>query len=165
MTILRCYRSYIRAISRFDKRKAWFVNMKEITIPAKIEALDDVIAFVEEQLESVDCPMKIMMSLDVAVEEMYVNIAHYAYPDENANGEGMATIRFEHDAEQNAVTITLIDQGIQYNPLEKDDPDITLSAEERQIGGLGIFMVKKSMDEVAYKYENGSNIFSMKKSL
>jgi len=137
--------------------------MKRLKLAAKLEALEEVLAFMDEYLEELECPMKINMQLDIALEEMYVNVAHYAYPDENADGQGMAEILLEPLTDNKGIRITLIDQGIPYNPLAKVDPDITLSAEERQIGGLGIFMVKKSMDKLDYRYENESNIFSMEK--
>ena len=135
--------------------------MKELEIEAKIENLDKVLGFVDEQLEAMDCPMKTQIQIDVAVEEIYVNIANYSYHP----GSGPATIRVEFEEKPLSVILTFIDQGIPYDPLAKEDPDITLSAEERQIGGLGIFMVKKSMDNVCYEYKNGSNILTLKKGL
>ena len=137
----------------------------EMTIPATLANLDKVSAFTEEYLESIDCPMKLMMKLSVAMEEIYVNVAHYAYPGENADGTGMVTVTFDHDPAQNLLTVVFKDQGIPFNPLEKEDPDVTASAEDRAIGGLGIFMVRKTMDDMAYSYEDGSNILTMKKHL
>ena len=135
--------------------------MKELVIDALTDNLPQVLAFVDEQLEAADCPMKIQMQIDIAVEEIFVNIAHYAYnPD-----IGTATVRVEVMSEPPAVDITFIDNGIPYDPLAKADPDVTLSAEERQIGGLGIFMVKKSMDDVKYEYLDGHNILTLKKGL
>ena len=134
--------------------------MKELTIEAKTENLDDVIAFVNGELENFGCGVKQQMQIELSVEEIFVNIAHYAYtPD-----IGTATIRVDND-DANTITITFIDSGIPYNPLEKADPDITLSAEERQIGGLGIFMVKKNMDEVMYEHKDGQNVLTLKKKL
>lgn len=135
--------------------------MKELDIEARVDNLERVLEFVDGELEALDCSMKAQTQIDVAVEEIFVNIANYAYKD----GIGKARICIEPDKENLSVTITFTDQGIPYNPLERDDPDVTLSAEERQIGGLGIYMVKKSMDEVAYCYENESNVFSIKKKL
>jgi anti-sigma regulatory factor (Ser/Thr protein kinase) len=120
-----------------------------------------VLSFVEKQLEEHDCPVKALMQLQIAVEEIYVNIAHYAFK----TPKGMATIRVSVGGEPVQVTITFIDNGIPYDPLKKADPDTTLSAEERQIGGLGIFMVKKSMDDVKYVYSKGQNILTIRKSL
>ena len=134
--------------------------MKEITLPAALDQLAAAMAFVEEQLEEMDCPMKAQMHLTIAVDEIFVNISRYAYPGK----EGNATVRVENTGD-GYVRITFIDSGVPYNPLEKEDPDITLSAEERPIGGLGIFMVKKSMDEMTYRYENGCNILSIAKKI
>ena len=135
--------------------------MKELEIEALVDNLTDVLAFVDEQLEAVDCPMKIQMQIDVAVEEIFVNIANYAYGTET----GKAMLRVEILPDPPSVDITFIDNGIPYDPLAKADPDITLSAEERPIGGLGIFMVKKSMDDVRYEYLDGHNILTLKKGL
>lgn len=135
--------------------------MNELTLEAKTENLDKVLSFVDEHLEEQECPMKTQMQIDIAVEELFVNIAHYAYSPE----VGPVTIRVEVQKEPLAVTITFIDHGIPYDPLAKEDPDITLSAEERQIGGLGIFMVKKSMDDIAYEYKDGQNILYIKKKI
>jgi anti-sigma regulatory factor (Ser/Thr protein kinase) len=135
--------------------------MDKLDILAKTENLDTVIDFVNEHLEGVECPMKIQMQIDVAVEEIFVNIANYAY----GTGEGPATVRINVDNQNKIVDITFIDNGVPYDPLAKEDPDITLSAQERQIGGLGIFMVKKSMDDVTYEYRDGHNILTLKKGL
>ena len=131
------------------------------TFPAKTEALNDVLGFVEETLESFDCSMKIQMAVSVAIEEVFVNVAHYAYGD----GEGDVTLGIDFDADSRAVTFRMADQGVPFDPLKKPDPDITLSAEERDIGGLGIFITKKTMDTVTYAYENGENILTMVKTI
>ena len=135
--------------------------MAELTLQASLEKLDEVLAFVEENLEKNECPMKVLMQVQIAVEEIFVNIAHYAYD----SGQGMATIRVEVGGDPLQVIITFIDQGVPYDPLKKEDPDITLSAEERKIGGLGIFMVKKSMDDVKYEYADGKNILTISKKI
>ena len=132
-----------------------------LTIEAKTDNLDKVLGYVDGFLEKAGCPMKTQMQIDVAVEEIFVNIANYAY----SPGIGSATIRFEKQDDSGTAQIIFIDSGIPYNPLEKEDPDTTLSAEEREIGGLGIFMVKKSMDDVQYRYENGQNILTLKKNI
>lgn len=135
--------------------------MKELTIAATVENIEAVTAFVDEQLEALDCPVKAQMQIDIAIDELFGNIAHYAYnPD-----VGEATVRVEVMEDPLSVVITFIDGGVPYDPLTQADPDITLSAEERAIGGLGIFMVKKTMDEITYRYENGSNILSIRKNL
>ena len=126
-----------------------------------MENIGTVTDFVNEQLEALDCPMKAQMQIDIAIDELFGNIAHYAYnPD-----VGNATVRVEVTEEPLAVIITFIDGGVPYDPLAAADPDITLSAEERQLGGLGIYMVKKSMDEITYEYKDGKNILSIKKKL
>lgn len=136
-------------------------NLNELTLEAKVENLDQVLSFVDGQLEQLNCPLKIQMQIDVAVEELYVNIASYAYDSPG----GSATIRVEVLQDPQAVSITFIDHGIPYDPLKKPDPDVTLSAEERQIGGLGIYMVKKSMDGVYYEYKDGQNILRIQKNI
>ena len=120
-----------------------------------------MLAFVDSHLEQLDCPLKAKMQIDVAVEELYVNIAHYAYNP----AVGSATVRVEVLQDPLAVSITFIDHGIPYDPLKKPDPDVTLSAEERAIGGLGIYMVKKSMDGIDYEYKDGQNILRIQKNI
>lgn len=133
--------------------------MGKIIVPAKDEALNEVLAFVDEILEANDCSMKAQMQIDIAVEELFVNIAHYAYGDENGEAEIEASVA------DGLCTISFKDKGVEFDPLKKPDPDITLSAEERQIGGLGIFMVKKSMNSVAYERKDGTNILTITKSI
>ena len=135
--------------------------MKELTVSATVENIATVTDFVNEQLESYDCPMKAQMQIDIAIDELFGNIAHYAYNPEI----GEATVRVEVVENPLSVVITFIDNGVPYDPLKNDDPDTTLSADERDIGGLGIYMVKKSMDDIAYEYKDGQNILTIKKSL
>ena len=105
--------------------------------------------------------MKSQMQIDLAVEEVFVNIAKYAYhPD-----KGRATVRVEVSDDPVQVRITFLDHGKPYDPLAKEDPDVTLSADERPVGGLGVFMVKQSMDDVTYEYKDGTNILTLTKSL
>ena len=134
--------------------------MEKLTVEATKENLLKVNEFVEMNLEKIECPMKAMMQISVAVEEIYINIASYAYGD----AIGQAEILLDTDT-AGQVSITFMDSGTPYDPLAKEDPDITLSAEERGIGGLGIFMVKKSMDDVQYKYEDGKNILTLVKKI
>ena len=135
--------------------------MKSITVEAKIENVDKVTEFVNEVLEEKECPLKVQMQLDVAIDEIFGNIAYYAY----GKGSGNATIQIEMEDNPPKITLTFIDQGIPYNPLESKDQDITLDIEDREIGGLGIFLVKKTMDELSYEYVDGQNILTMKKEL
>ena len=131
----------------------------ERTFDATDEKLHEVMAFVEEGLEAHEADMKSTMAITVALEEMFVNISHYAYPD--TTGKATVGMRFDHDE----VEIYLIDSGIPFDPLEKEDPDIKASIEEREVGGLGIFMVKQSMDECHYERRNGQNIFTMRRKI
>ena len=135
--------------------------MKELTIEAKIENTAKVTAFLEEMLEEADCPMRTVMQISVAVDEVLTNIASYAYP----GSTGTSTVRAEIDEGARRLELVFIDSGIPYNPLEAKEPDITLSAEERQIGGLGIFMVRKLMDEVLYRREGEKNILTIHKAI
>lgn len=135
--------------------------MKELTIEATLENIRTVTEFVDEQLEAFQCPMKAQMQIDIAIDELFGNIAHYAYNPEI----GSATVRVEVLENPLSVVITFIDKGIPYDPLKQENPDITLSAEKREIGGLGIYMVKKSMDEITYEYKDGQNILKIKKNI
>ena len=135
--------------------------MTELTVAATVENIETVTDFVNQQLEAMDCPMKAQMQIDIAIDELFGNIAHYAYNPEI----GQATVRVEVVEDPIAVVITFIDNGTPYDPLAKADPDTTLSAEERDIGGLGIYMVKKSMDDITYEYKDGQNILTIKKKI
>lgn len=135
--------------------------MKEMTIEATVENIEKVTDFVNEQLEVIGCSMKVQMQIDVAIDELFGNIAHYAYNPET----GPAAVLVEVTKAPVSVIITFIDHGVPYDPLKKDDPDLTLSADEREIGGLGIFMVKKTMDEITYEYRDGKNILRIRKEI
>ena len=135
--------------------------MKELVIEADRKKLWEVQAFIDEQLEAVDCPMLTQTAIDVAVEELFVNIASYAYEED----AGDVVIQVAMHEKPLSAEISFIDSGIQYDPLSKPDPDITLSVKERKKGGLGIFMVKESMDDVRYEYKDGKNILTIKKNL
>lgn len=128
--------------------------MIEQEFSAEDSNLDKVLAFVTENLENLECSPKAMMQIEISLEEIFVNVAHYAYKD---TPEKKGKVRIGCSMEEGIVKITVCDSGIPYNPLEKKDPDITLSAEERPIGGLGIFMVKKYMDEIRYEHVDGEN--------
>ena len=133
--------------------------MKNLVIEANVKKLPEVLAFIDESLEEAMCSVKIMMQVDIAVEEIFVNIANYSY--EGSTGEAEISI----DITDSAATIVFKDSGVQFDPLAKPDPDISLPAEHRQIGGLGIFMVKKNMDKVEYEYTEGKNILTLTKTL
>ena len=132
-----------------------------LTIEAAVKNLEAVQAFVDERLEAVGCSVKAQMQIDVAVEEIFVNIASYAY----APGTGDAAVCVELPENGSSVTISFTDRGKAYDPLSRDDPDISLPAEQRDVGGLGILMTKKLMDEVSYEYKDGQNVLTMKKKL
>ncbi len=133
--------------------------MDEIRLAATVDNLGEVLDFIDVKLEDMGCPVKHRIQIDIAVEEMFVNVAHYAYGKDG----GDVIVMAGPDEDNRGIMITLVDNGMEYNPLAKPDPDITLSVEERQIGGLGIFMVKKSMDKVSYEYRDGYNRFTMVK--
>ena len=135
--------------------------MKELVIEANEKNLWDVQAFIDEQLEEVGCPVLTQTAIDVAVEEIFVNIARYAYGQDG----GAAAVRVTLHEDPPSAEITFIDSGVQYDPLSNEDPDLTLSIKEQKKGGLGIFMVKNSMDDVSYEYKDGNNIFTIKKNL
>ncbi len=132
----------------------------EMVIEAAVENLPEVIGFIERHLEEVQCGMKAQMQICIAAEEVFVNIANYAY----APNKGNATVRIDV-TEEPLVIITFMDNGVPFDPLKKEDPDISLPASERRIGGLGIFMTKKTMDNVEYEYRDGQNILRLKKNL
>ena len=134
-------------------------NRQEFHVDAVIENIGKVTEFVDSQLEAYDCPVKAQMQIDIAIDELFGNIAHYAYnPD-----VGPATVRVEVVDTPLSVVVSFIDKGVPYDPLAKADPDVNLSLEEREAGGLGIFMVKKTMDEISYEYRDGQNILKIKK--
>ena len=146
----------------FDyKLKKGETYMESRTFPAKTESLTDVLAFTEQILEKYQCSMKIQTAICVAIEEVFVNVAHYAYGE--AEGDVKFDITFDKDTR--TATFRMADKGVPFDPLKKPEPDITLSAEEREIGGLGIFITKKTMDQVNYAYENGENILTMIKKI
>ena len=141
---------------------------KRLSLEAKLDNLDEVTGFIEETLGEAGLSMKQIMQVNLAVEEVFVNIAHYAYGKLDSTGKtipdtGTGPAEIILDTDDSRVLLTFIDEGTPYDPLKKEDPDTTLSAEEREIGGLGIFMVKKIMDDVSYKYENGKNILTFTK--
>ena len=137
------------------------MSMKELVVEADRKNLWEVQSFIDEQLEEVGCPMLTQTAIGVAVEELFVNIACYAYGD----GNGKTLIQVTVHEDPLSAEITFIDSGVQYDPLAKEDPDTTLSAKERKKGGLGIFMVKNTMDNVIYEYKDGKNILTIKKKL
>ena len=148
-------------LALLEKTDTLLFSLNELEIDAEEDRLQEVQAFVDEHLEAADCPVKAQMQIAVAVEEIFVNIASYAYVPE----KGKAKVRVEVSDEPVSVTITFVDHGIPYDPVAREDPDVTLPASQRDIGGLGIFMTKQIMDDVAYEYKDGQNILTLKKRL
>lgn len=135
--------------------------MNILTVPANVDCLDKVIAFINEELEAYDCPVKAQAQLELAVEEIFVNIASYAYNP----AEGEAEIRCEVMTGPLRVEIQFLDGGKPFDPLAKKDYDTSPEAfDEESVGGLGIYMTKQTMDEVQYAYEDGKNILTIKKN-
>ena len=135
--------------------------MKKLTMKAERENIPEVIDFIDRELDELGCSEKTKAQINIAIDELYGNIASYAYGEEN----GEVTVIIEGDSTPGAVSISFQDEGKPFNPLESREPDITLPARERTIGGLGIFMVKKSMDDVRYEYRDGKNILTIRKTL
>lgn len=135
--------------------------MQELRLQASDDTLYTVLGEMERLLDENNCPEVLKSIMLVAVEEIFVNIAHYAYGGKS----GEAIINLDIKQDPKCCRVEFRDHGIPYNPLEKEDPDITLSAEEREIGGLGIYMVKQSMDLVEYRYEDGCNILTLEKHI
>ena len=134
---------------------------KVLTVNASMDHLDEVIAFVEEQLESASCPLKVQGQICVSFEELYVNVVNYAYGEES--GECVIGMNISTVGNEKKMVLTVKDRGNPFNPLKKEDPDITLSVEDRPFGGLGIYMVKQSMDDVMYEYQKGWNVIKIVK--
>ncbi|MBQ8987710.1 MAG: ATP-binding protein [Lachnospiraceae bacterium] len=130
-----------------------------------LEAVPENFAAAQEQVRAFlapcSCSMRTLLELDMLVEEIFINIASYAYPDKR----GTAAIDLALNDKKDAITITFRDSGIPYNPLEKPSPDLSSPASARQIGGLGIFLVQKYADQLSYVYEDGENRLSLRKVL
>ena len=135
--------------------------MAQMTFPATLENIEAATDFMNGILESADCPMRTQMKLAVALDELMSNVARYAY----APGTGDVTVSVEVLEDPKRAVITLTDSGVPYDPLQKEDPDVTLSAEERNIGGLGIYIVKQSMDSMTYEYRDGQNVLTIVKNI
>ena len=135
--------------------------MKELTLKASLENIRKITDFVEEELADLKCPVKSHMHIVMAIDELISNVAHYAY----GLRTGDVKVIFDYDKAEDTIIITFIDRGIPFNPLEVEEPDISLDAHEREIGGLGIFMVKKMMDDIEYRYEDDCNILTIKKRI
>lgn len=135
--------------------------MKELTMSADRKNIPAVIEFVNQELDALGCSLKAEAQIDIAIDEIFSNIVKYGYEEEG----GEVTVSFDTSEEPLAMTLSFRDEGKPFNPLERRDPDVTLSAKDRKIGGLGIFMVKKSMDDIRYEYRDGKNILTIRKTL
>ena len=134
------------------------MSAEELRVEATLENLPAVIAFATETLTDA-CSLRERTHIELVTEEIYVNIASYAYPD----GDGFAVIRRDGGEGPEGLTLTFIDGGVPYDPLQKPDPDLTLPLDQRPIGGLGVFLVKKMVDEAHYEYKDGKNILTVRK--
>jgi anti-sigma regulatory factor (Ser/Thr protein kinase) len=134
------------------------IQYKKLEILAIVENLRPVLDFISTPLREKGCPESVVLQIEVVAEEVFINIAHYAYPPVH----GDATILVSVD---DVFEVVFSDAGKPFDPLQAKDPDVTLSVEERVIGGLGIYMTKKIMDEVSYRYEEGRNILTLRKKL
>lgn len=148
-------------LALLDKVDSLVFLRNRIVVDADREKLPEVISFIDQHLEKAGCSMGTQIKIETAAEEIFINIASYAY----GTGKGEVVICLNFEKSPKAMLLTFIDRGVPFDPLAKEDPDITLKAEDRKIGGLGIYMVRKTMDEVSYKYEDGQNILTIKKFL
>ena len=135
--------------------------MEEMTVQATVDNVEVITDFVNKQLDALHCPIPVKIQIDIAIDELFSNIVNYAYSPE----EGPVTVRMDVADEPHSVIITFIDHGKPYNPLITAAPDTTLAAKQRHIGGLGVFMVKNTMDDVAYEYRDGMNILTIRKKV
>ena len=135
--------------------------MKEMAFTASIDMIGPVTDFVNEILAGLDCPEQSRIQIDVAVDEILSNIIRYAYP----SAPGPATVRVEVEKDPLTVVMTFIDRGAPYNPLTAKAPDITLPRRRRPVGGLGLFMVRNTMDDLSYEYRDGQNILTVRKKI
>jgi len=142
-----------------DGTKNDLTETKKITLPALIESVTRITEFSETEMEMHECPMKVIVQMNIAIDEIVSNVVNYAYGDE----KGDVSVSLDFLDSPRAVRMTFRDKGNPYNPLKNADPDITLSAEERNIGGLGIFIVKKNMDSMEYAFEDGENVLTITK--
>ncbi len=131
-------------------------------MPAKIESLYAVQNFIEQQLESNNCPVPLIISINVAIEEIFVNIVQYGFP--NTSDKNNITINC-FIKNHSIFYVQFYDKGITFNPLQQNAPDIDSPIEDRSIGGLGIYLARKIMDEINYEYKDGKNQLTLKKNI
>ncbi len=146
------------AVVSFPGREG--AEVKELTVKASVGNIPAVMDFVNGELERLSCPKKPRIQINIATDELFANIALYAY----APSTGEVTVRVEPVTEPAGVVISFIDTGVPFDPLMREDPDTSSPAEERKPGGLGIFLVKKTMDEMIYERDSGRNVLSIRKN-
>ncbi|KZX10305.1 ATP-binding protein [Methanobrevibacter curvatus] len=137
--------------------------MEKIVVPGKVEYLSQVQEFINSKLKYYELLPKFQMQLELVIEEIFINIVKYAHMEDSS--ENKIVIYSLFDEESSVLTIKFVDKGIPFNPLKEEDPDLNADIENRKIGGLGLFLVKKNTDELEYKYKKGKNILTFKKSL
>ena len=136
------------------------MKTRRLVLPNDIETIPQLNEFIDLVAEEVGLDMSLTMSLNLAMEEAVVNVMDYAYPD-GQKGD----VEIEVTADQEWMTFVITDTGIAFDPTTKEDADTTLSAEERPIGGLGIFLVRQLMDDINYKREGNKNVLTLRKKL
>lgn len=142
--------------------------MKEIIVPSEKKQLANVLDFINKNLDSLNPSSKFRMQLELSIEETFVNIINYTY---KTNSESKITIKYNIEYDESdtkkplKVVVEISDTGSPFNPLKNKDPDITLSSYERKIGGLGILLLKKNVDNIDYKYENKRNVLTIEKEV
>ena len=142
-----------------------FAAMKEVCVKADTQNIDEVFDFIEGELEAIEgVSRQEVLKIHMVVDEIFSNIARYAYEPESKSS-GDVVISFDYDSETQAVTITFADQGLHYNPLEEEPPDITLPTAKRKVGGLGIFMVRNTVDDICYENRDGKNVLTIVKRI
>lgn len=138
--------------------------MNELTVDATKNGMKIVLDVMESLLAEIGCPVRTQMEFSIAFEELFVNIVHYAYPEGHGNVEVEYEILKDADGNQKLI-MELKDSGTAYNPLKKEDPDVTLTAKERKIGGLGIYMAKTMLDTIAYERRDDLNCLIIEKAI
>jgi len=133
--------------------------MDSLIIQAGMDNLEKMIRFIEERYSILVSNKKMISQMRLVTEEVLMNIIHYAYPGEKGNVE----IDYEYDPDNLLLTISFIDEGISFNPLEVSDPKLNVEMENRKVGGLGIFLIKKLMDFAQYERQNNHNILKLQK--
>ena len=137
--------------------RIWVVKTKRsLELDAQRSLLEPLLDVFTRDLKDGGCPEDKIELIRICAEEIFINIASYAYPEKDG------AVQIEEEVDEGIIRIMFADEGLPYNPLEKEDPDITASAQDREVGGLGIFMVKQMADEIRYEYKENRNCLYMK---